>query len=119
MCWLDQKRIAIGGLGDDDDAMIDGANIFDVTMPGLRDGPLCADLRDVPGVTAFAGPAGAFFSDGASLFSSDDTGLSRWDPEDGSRTGHVENFSPCRYHWASREFVQLIDNTLVRWRNLS
>ena len=119
MCWLGGTRIAIGGIGDDDEAMIDGVTIFDVMTPGPPAGCLRADIRGAREVTAFAGPAGVFFSDGASLFSSGDTGVSRWDPEDGSRTGHLENFSPSHYHSAAREFVQLIDNTLVRWSNTS
>jgi len=113
--WLDERRVAIGGIGDDDLEIIPGARIFDVTSP---DGP-SACLRGVSGgareVTAFAGPAGAFFSDGTWLFSSDEAGLSRWAPEDGARTGHLQNFNPAHHHRSAGELVQLINRVLVRW----
>jgi hypothetical protein len=113
--WLDERRVAIGGIGDDDLEIIPGARIFDVTSP---DGP-SGCLRGVSGgareVTAFAGPAGAFFSDGTWLFSSDEAGLSRWAPEDGARTGHLQNFNPAHHHRSAGELVQLINRVLVRW----
>jgi hypothetical protein len=105
MAWLDDKRIAIGGLGEDDEEMIDGARIFDISLPGRP--------REI---TAFAGPAGLFFSEGQCLFTSDQSGLSRWDVNDGFRTGYLPGFKPTNNHRGAREFVQLVDNVLVRWR---
>lgn len=115
MTWLDDNRIAIGGLGDDDNEMIDGARVFDLSLPG-GEGQSYADSRLAHEVTAFAGPAGTFFSDGESLFSSDEDGLSRWDVNDGSRTGFRHGFKPVHHHQGSHELVEIVDNTLVRWR---
>ena len=116
LTWLDDDRIAIGGLGDDDKEMIDGARIFDISLPGSggkrwrADGPW---PRELPG---FVGPSGSFFSDGHWLYSSDQNGLSRWDFNDGSRTGHFQEFKPTHYHKGVRELVQVVDDALVRWR---
>jgi len=114
MTWLDDNRIAIGGLGDDDEDMIDGVRVFDVSL--TEDGRVRwrCDWFWPRELTAFAGPAGSFFSDGQSLFSSDQSGLSRWDVNDGFRTGYVEGFQPAHHHRGSRELVQIVDDALVR-----
>jgi hypothetical protein len=76
----------------------------------------CVQKRE-PGareVIVFAGPAGRFFSDSVSLFSSDQTGLSRWDPVEGVRTAQVPDFQPSHYHRGSGEMVQLTADVLLR-----
>src|SRR5215813_7185227 len=65
---------------------------------------------------AFPGPAGVFFSEGMRLFSSDGTGLSRWDLADGARTGQIPSFRPTRHHRGANELIQLIDGAIVRWK---
>lgn len=122
VCWIDENRLALAGIGDNGDAMIDGARVFDITTEGAPIPMLVADilLNDTtPGpreLIAIAGPRGAFFSDGTSLFSSDETGLSRWDLNDGARTGHIEGFNPSHHHRGAGELAQLTGRTLVRWR---
>jgi hypothetical protein len=113
-CWVDEHRVVIGKIGDDDTNMIDGARIFDITLLDRVPGQLGTYVLEPGEVYAFPGPAGKFFSDGASLFSSDQTGLSRWDPTDGMRTGHLENFSPTHYHRGARELAQLTERSLLR-----
>jgi hypothetical protein len=110
-CWIDEKRLAIGGIGDDDEKMINGARIFDVTLPGTVSPARRSPLE----IATIQGPAGLFFSDGASLFSADSAGLSRWDIAGSVRTGHIMGFSPTRHHRGARELAQLIDGTLMRW----
>jgi hypothetical protein len=112
--WLDDTRVAIEGIGDDE--MMAGARIFDVTLRG-KPGPLWrTDWQWAREIAAFAGPAGAFFSDGRSLFSSDPDGLSRWDPRGGARTAHLPGFTPSRHHRGARELIQLSGRTLTRLR---
>jgi hypothetical protein len=113
IAWLDEDRVVIGGIGDDKDEMIDGARVFDITSTGSPS-PRWR-WQGSREVTAFAGPAGKFFSDGKSLYSADKTGLSRWDPRTGSRTGCLKNFQPTHHHSGARELVQLSDGVLVRW----
>lgn len=113
--WLDDATIIVGGLGDDDDGMIDGARVFDVTT--LAEPPEGVDSRwrYAREVTSFPGPAGSFFSDGRWLFSSDEAGLSRWDPADGARTGTLAGFHPTHHHRGAGELVQMVSGKLVRW----
>jgi hypothetical protein len=115
MAWIDDHRIAIGGLGEDDKVMIDGVRVFEVPAPGDGDVACRADSPWPRELTAFAGPAGSFFSDGQVLFSSDQSGLSRWDVNEGCRTGHLHGFKPTHHHRGARELVQNIDDALVRW----
>lgn len=115
IAWLDEEMVAIGGIGDDDNEMVEGARIFDITStasagPGWR-----SDLLWAREVTTFAGPAGKFFSDRKWLYSSAAAGLSRWDVKTGARTGHIENFHPTHHHLGAGELVQLLDDALLRW----
>jgi hypothetical protein len=116
LAWLDDDKIAIGGLGDDDQDMIDGPRIFDLSLPGSAGVRWRTDWPWPRELTAFAGPAGTFVSDGQRLYSSDQNGLSRWDVNDGCRTGFLQGFHPAHHHRSARELVQLADDALVRWR---
>jgi hypothetical protein len=113
--WFDDSRVAIGGIGDDDMEMIEGARIFDITASGESSPRWRSDWRWAREVTAFPGPAGEFFSDGTSLFSSCESGLSRWSIEDGARTGHLPGFYPTHHHRGAGELVQLKESFLRRW----
>lgn len=114
--WLDANRVVIGGLGDDDIEIVDGARIFDITALGGAGSRWRSDLRWARELKAFPGPAGKFFSDGISLFSSCESGLSRWSIEDGARTGYVPGFQPFHHHRGAGELVQLKGRVLVRWK---
>jgi hypothetical protein len=114
--WIDEKCVAVGGVGDDDILMIDGVRIFDITSPPDLDASHSTGTGSARELKAFAGPTGAFFSDGTWLFSSDKTGLSRWDLADGARTGQIPNFQPTRRHRGANELIQLIDGAIVRWK---
>jgi hypothetical protein len=116
IAWLDEQTLAIGGIGDDDSEMTDGARIFDITSTGKASPRWRSDWFWAREVSAFAGPAGRFFSDGSCLYSSTEAGLSKWDRTTGSRTGHVEKFHPTHQHTGAGELVQLVDGKLVRWR---
>jgi hypothetical protein len=112
--WLNETTIALGGIGDDDFDMIEGARIFDlaVTGPGAPPGR----DREVREVLTFPGPAGTFFSAGGALFSADSSGLSRWDPKTGARTGHLPGFRPAWHHRGAGELAAIVNRTLVRWK---
>lgn len=116
MVWLGPRKVAVGGIGDDGEAMVAGARIFDVNLPGTPGGAWRAGRPWARELSAFAGPAGAFFSDGTSLFSTDQTGLSRWDPAAGVRTGHLSGFQPTHHHRGAGELGQLTGRVLRRWR---
>jgi len=115
IAWLNERTVAIGGIGDDDTEMVDGARIFDITSTGTAGPKWRSDWSWAREISAFAGPAGKFFSDKKYLYSAGKDGLSRWDPRAGVRTGHIENFFPSRHHVWSGELVQLSDGALLRW----
>ncbi|WP_377267055.1 hypothetical protein [Peterkaempfera sp. SMS 1(5)a] len=112
MTWIDSVRVAIEGLGDDDDGMQPGARIFDTGRTEQGDlwrTPTAVELL------AFEGPTGRFFSDGTRLFSCDDGGLSIWDPVDGTRLGVVSGFSATHHHPGAGQFLQLVDGAVRLW----
>lgn len=114
MCWLGDERVAVGGIGDDDDNMVDGVRIFSSDSrfaSSDRFGRKWAHELD-----AFAGPSGSFFGDGAHLFSAGAAGLEIWDVDSGARTATVENFRPVRQHRGARELAEITAKALRRWR---
>jgi hypothetical protein len=112
--WLDDHRVVVAGIGDDEDAIVPGARIFDVTRRGKAAPGWSSHVPWADELLAFAGPSGLFFSEGGWLFSSSDTGLSRWDPTTGERTGLLAGFRPTHHHRGTRELVQFVDANLVR-----
>ena len=108
--WIDERRIAVGVLDEEDWGMANGTGIFEVlALDRASPDP------DAHGASkTFPGPTGTFFSDGTWLFSSDKGGLSRWDPDSGERRDHLPDFQPTRHHRSARELAQLADGTLVR-----
>jgi hypothetical protein len=101
MCWLDETRLAISGIGADDEAMIPGVEIYDA-----RSGALLA---------SFAGPTGLLHSDRDRLYSSGPAGLEIWDIQTGENTGIVPGFAPTRYHAGGHELAAIEDGTLAIW----
>jgi hypothetical protein len=115
IAWLDEETVVIGGIGDKDTEMIDGARILDVTSTGSAGRRRRFDWSWAREVIAFAGPAGKFFAAGKWLYSAAEDGLSRWDLETGTRTGHIANFHPTHQHLGVGKLVQLADGNLVQW----
>jgi hypothetical protein len=101
MCWTGENLLAVSGIGGDDEAMLQGVRIFDVSM-GAE-------------VGAFAGPAGALFAAGGRLYSAAPDRLEVWDPLTGERTGTVPGFVPASYHPAAGELAGISGEVLRRW----
>ena len=99
MCWIDDRRIAIEGIGMDDEKIIRGATIFDA-QSGQQ-------------LAQFAGPSGPYFSDGARFFSVEDDGLHLWDVEIGARTGIVRGFRP--QFQIGNALAQIEGDTMTLW----
>lgn len=119
IAWLDERRVAIAGIGDDDEAMLEGARIFDMAVPVGASTEWHGDISWRRELRAFAGPKGQFFSDGHWLYSSEDGGLLRWNFEDGFHTGTVSGFHPTHHHRGARELVELRGSEMLRWRTES
>jgi len=101
MCWTGENLLAISGIGSDDEAMLQGVRIFDVST-GVE-------------VAAFAGPAGALFAGGGRLYSAAADGLEAWDPITGERTGTIPGFVPASHHTAAGELAGIRGDILRRW----
>lgn len=101
MCWTGENLLAISGIGSDDEAMLQGVRIFDVST-GVE-------------VAAFAGPAGALFAGGGRLYSAAADGLEAWDPITGERTGTIPGFVPASHHTAAGELAGITGDILRRW----
>ena len=101
MCWTGENLLAISGIGSDDEAMLPGVRIFDVTT-GAE-------------VAAFAGPAGPLFADGSRLYAAAASGLEIWDPVTGELTGTLPGFVPASYHPAAGELAGISGPVLRLW----
>ncbi len=111
-CWLDERRIAVEGIGDDDLDIVPGVRIFDVSQPDRSR----SSLRNAPEVGSFAGPAGRFFTDGDRLFSSSARSLSVWDIAARELAGRIEQFEPTIQSSLDRTLVEATGSTIRRWR---
>jgi len=111
--WLSDNTLAVAGIGDDDELMIDGVRIIDIEEG--KAGHWRSDRSWAKEIMTFPGPAGKFFAADNCLYSSDDTGLSRWDFKAGVRTGYLKDFSPTHHHRSAGELVQVKDGQLIRW----
>ncbi|WDO04466.1 hypothetical protein ME763_01725 [Streptomyces murinus] len=116
MTWIDSTRVAVAGLGDDEEVMRPGARIFDTTRTG-EDDPWCPTAAVE--LASFEGPSGQFFSDGTRLFSggsADGTGgLSVWDPVTGRLLGVVPGFFPGQHHPGAGQFVEIAGDAVRVW----
>jgi hypothetical protein len=107
LLWLDDSHLIVGGLGDDDDNMIEGVGIFQCDESPPRE------------ILSFAGPAGTMFVQGNTLYSTLRTDMMRWDARDGCLTGQLPGFVPTHQHPGTRELVQLKNDQLIRWRDMA
>jgi hypothetical protein len=112
MCWLDGNRLAIWGLGEEEDLILPGVRIFAIG----QDEPDANPNRPRPLEKSFAGPDGRFFSDGQRLFSVDTKGLSAWDVEREGRIGQFHGFRPTHANPGTGELAELNDGVLRLWR---
>jgi hypothetical protein len=110
--WIDSVRVAVEGIGGSDTTMRPGARIFDTSRRALQPG---WRMETPAEMLAFEGPAGLFFSDGDSLFSSAESGLSKWDLEKGSLIEELPGFSPTHHHRGAGQFLQLVDGLVRVW----
>jgi hypothetical protein len=101
MCWTGENLLAVSGIGGDDQAMLQGVRIFDVST-GAE-------------VATFPGPSGALFAAAGRLYSAAPDGLELWDPLTGERTGTIRGFVPARHHPAAGELAGISGGVLSRW----
>jgi hypothetical protein len=115
MCWVDNERLAIEGIGDDDQDMTEGVRI----VSAVDSEPSNTQRGRVGRCTQeFAGPKGLFFSDGDRLFSADGETLKVWDIATGELSATIAGFSPTHQHKSGRELFQVVGRParLLIWR---
>lgn len=115
VAWLNEETVAIGGIGDDDDKIVDGARVVDITSTGPASPEWRSDWEWAREIISFAGPSGRFFSDGKWLYSGAKSGLSKWDPKSGTRFCHIDDFHPTHHHLGAGELAQLSGGAVLRW----
>ncbi len=109
-CWLDESRVVVEGIGEDDLDIVDGVRIFDLDeIDGSQ-----TRFRQAIEVHSFAGPTGRFFADGDLLFSSDASGLSVWDLPNGALIDQIRGFEPSAHSRIDRILFQATGSTLRR-----
>lgn len=96
VAWVSPEVVAIQRIGDNDDNMVDGVELFAV--------PDGAPLRPV------AGPSGQMWGHQGLLYVSGERGLEVWDPERGERIGLVQGFRPTAHR--DGVFAELVDGVL-------
>ncbi|WP_063627985.1 hypothetical protein [Actinospica robiniae] len=111
MVWLDDHRIAVGGIGDRETNIVPGARIFDLRR--FPSGP--HERSAAPEVFAFAGPGDRFFAADGLLYAVAESGLEVWDPDTGARLGSVPDFHPTLHHRTARELAARDETSLIRW----
>ncbi len=106
-CWIDNRHVAVEGIGHPDNEMISGVRVFDIT-PG--------ETNVAREVNVFAGPAGRFFADGDQLFSADEHGLGIWSISEGALTGRISAFSPTAHSVLDRTLIDTNGGSVRRWK---
>jgi hypothetical protein len=126
ICWLDNDRVVVEGIGEDDERMVDGVLVYDIrdgvspptaTPPGMLRPEIGAQLRSAGVVQAVAGPARAMSGSGDRLFSATDAGLSIWSVETETRIGFLPGFNPRYHDRLNGELVALDSNSIRVWRS--
>jgi hypothetical protein len=125
ICWLDNDRVVVEGIGNDDELMVDGVIIYDIggataglveRPPGILRPEIGPVVLSAEIVQAIAGPAGVLFGSGHQLFSATDAGLSIWSVETEARIGFIPGFNPRYQNRVNGELVALDSPSIHVWR---
>jgi hypothetical protein len=101
LCWLDDKTLALWGLGDDDENMLAAVRIVDVASGAER--------------TWFPGPSGDLVFD-RELCSWDGDGLAVWNIARGTRLYTDATMTDVSYHPSAKVFVSRATGTITTLR---
>jgi len=96
ICWINDRTIAVYGLGEDDDWIIPGVRILDV--------------ETVKEIGWFPGPKNHLIYDEVLFSCSREHGTEVWDLNTGERLLIEESFNPCLYHRGSKRFISILSN---------
>ncbi|MEU6487146.1 hypothetical protein [Streptomyces sp. NPDC046887] len=102
MVWLDDDRLVVGGIGEAEELMVDGATVYAFTG---EDG--AEPVTEAVFAGPKTGPKERFHVLGGLLFSSGESGMEVWDPADGARLGTVPGLRPTHLDRSAGELLQL------------
>ncbi len=102
VAWLSDTVVAIQRIGEDDDAMVDGVELY------------AAPSAECVG-TVF-GPKGQMWAVDGQLAVAAEGGLEFWDPAEGARVGVLPGYRPTAYNPQTRTFATLDDWVLRTYR---
>jgi hypothetical protein len=105
LCWLDARRLAVWGLGEDEsEGIIAAVRIFDVTTGGEE--------------RWFAGPKGEMVFDRLLFCSHAEEGTTVWDVATGERLLRDAAVRTIRYHRGAKSFLTVLPDGEFAIRNL-
>ena len=93
--WIDDQTVAVWGIGDDDEWMLDAARIFDV--------------RSGDEIRWFPGPAGNLVFDRYLFSFGESLGTAVWDVRTGERLLKDEETRPIAYHPTGHSFLSAVE----------
>jgi hypothetical protein len=115
LCWIDERTIAVWGLGDDDILLIPGVRLFDAesgeekfSFPGPAGGSQKENLQVVGKEQVFLHGTGTLIFDGWLFAWVTGKPFSAWDISDGAQVLEESDFLPLGYHRGSQEFLSLM-----------
>ena len=121
LCWVDNRTLAVWGLGDDDILLIRGVRLFDVESGAEKRsfvGPVGGEEKEVMQVqgkeTTILHRAGTLIFDRWLFSWMAGNPFSIWDIEDGARLLEERDFTPLGYHPASKEFLSILPDGGLR-----
>ncbi|MBI5957350.1 MAG: hypothetical protein HY866_01350 [Chloroflexi bacterium] len=104
LCWVGDHRLAVWGIGDDEEDMIPAVRIFDV-VHGNRE-------------RWFYGPEQGLLVFDRYLFSGSEQGMSVWDAATGERLLHDPTLNPISYHRDTKRFLSILPDGTCRLSHL-
>lgn len=116
MCWLDEDRVCVSGIGEDASKMIDGVRVFSLADPTDWETADGISGRGGAEVATFRGPVRHLFGDDSRLFVTGDSGLVIWDVTKQSEIAEIDGFFPALQHRQGRELAEVRGAVLRRWQ---
>jgi hypothetical protein len=101
VAWLGNGTVVIQRIGTDDEAMLDGVQLFDAVT--------CSQTG------VFAGPAGPMWAHDGHLYVTGPSGLEVWDAAAGARIGHIPGFRPSAQNRLTGALAELAGGQLRVW----
>lgn len=126
LCWVDDRTLAVWGLGEDDVLLIPGVRLFNVES-GLEVqsfvGPVGGNQKEVVEVEGtertYVRAVGSLMFDRWLFSWAPERPFSVWDVSDGARLLEAADFNPMAYHHGTKEFLSILPDGTIRISNLT